>query len=222
MRKLLNLMESALYGEAFGYSDDPKPDPRVVAKFADVDPKLRSYYITKWADKKGIDSDDAMFMAGYVQDGYIGAGAWNWRYVGMDESVAEETVSESYGEAFEGTQWVENDDENLVISDVEKDAVGHVDDERDMLKSNLYQVGCSAVKLHKLLSSLPDNADLPHWWQAKVIKAQDYIDGALDYLEAELEKSVDCDSSNTGAEIYNDPEDETMPEDRDPSGVSGL
>jgi hypothetical protein len=69
----------------YGQGDDPKADPKVVAKFADVDPKLRSYYITKWADKKGIDSDDAMFMAGYVQDGYIGAGAWNWRYVGLDE-----------------------------------------------------------------------------------------------------------------------------------------
>jgi len=68
-----------------GYSDDPAADPKVVAKFADVDPKLRSYYIKKWADEKSIDSDDAMFMAGYVQDGYIGAGAWNWRYVGLEE-----------------------------------------------------------------------------------------------------------------------------------------
>ena len=127
-----------------------------------------------------------------------------------------------HGEAFEGTQWVENDDKNLVIPDVEKDAVGHVDDERDMLKSGLYQAGCAAVKLHKLLAELPDNADLPHWWQAKVIKAQDYLDGALDYLESELKKSVDCSASDSGVEVYDDPDDETMPEDRDPSGVSGL
>jgi len=127
-----------------------------------------------------------------------------------------------HGDAFENTQWVENDDKNLVIPDVEKDAVGHVDDERDMLKSGLYQAGCAAVKLHKLLAELPDNADLPHWWQAKVIKAQDYLDGALDYLESELKKSVDCSASDSGVEVYDDPEDETMPEDRDPSGVSGL
>ena len=126
------------------------------------------------------------------------------------------------GAAFEDTQWEENDDKNLVIPDVEKDAVGHVDDERDMLKSGLYQAGCSAVKLHKLLAELPDNADLPHWWQAKVIKAQDYLDGALDYLEAELKKSVDCSAADSGVEVYDDPDDETMPEDRDPSGVSGL
>ena len=73
------------FTESYSYSDDPKADPKIVAKFADVDPKHRSYYITKWAEEKGIDSDDAMFMAGYVQDGYIGAGAWNWRYVGLDE-----------------------------------------------------------------------------------------------------------------------------------------
>lgn len=72
------------------YGDDPKADPKIVAKFADVDAKLRSYYIGKWAEEKGIDSDDAMFMAGYVQDGYIGAGAWNWRYVGLDENVQED------------------------------------------------------------------------------------------------------------------------------------
>ena len=60
------------------------PDPKVVAKFADVDPKHRSYYIMKWAEEKGIDGDDAMELAGYERDGYIGAGAWNWRYVGMD------------------------------------------------------------------------------------------------------------------------------------------
>ena len=71
---------------AENYSDDPEPVQDVVDKFADIDPKNRSYYIMKWAEQKGINSDDAMFMAGYVQASYIGAGAWNWRYVGMNES----------------------------------------------------------------------------------------------------------------------------------------
>jgi len=76
--------------EAINYaSDNPKANPEIVRKFADVDAKTRTWYIGQWADKKGIKSDDAMHMAGYVQDGYIGAGAWNWRYVGMDESVQE-------------------------------------------------------------------------------------------------------------------------------------
>ena len=69
------------------YDDDPKADPKIVDKFADVSASQRSYYIMKWAEEKGIDSDDAMHMAGYVRDGYIGAGAYNWRYVGLDEDV---------------------------------------------------------------------------------------------------------------------------------------
>jgi hypothetical protein len=129
------------------------------------------------------------------------------------------TLMEAVTPLFEETQWVENDDENLVIPKVDKDAVGHVDDERDMIKSGLYQMGCAAVKLHKLMSSLPEDADLPHWWQSKVIKAQDYLDGALDYLEAELEKSVDCDDQIPQSA---NPEDQTMPENSDPSGVTGL
>ncbi len=82
--KLQSILEAINYA-----SDNPKANPEIVRKFADVDAKHRSYYIMKWAEKKGIDGDDAMFMAGYVHDGYIGAGAWNWRYVGMDESVQE-------------------------------------------------------------------------------------------------------------------------------------
>lgn len=66
---------------------EAKANPKVVAKFADVDAKHRSYYIMKWAEKKGMDSDEAMELAGYVRDGYIGAGAWNWRYVGLEEGT---------------------------------------------------------------------------------------------------------------------------------------
>ncbi len=70
-------------------SNDPQPKQDIVDKFADTDAKTRTWYISQWADKKGIKSDDAMHMAGYIRDGYIGAGAWNWRYVGMGESVQE-------------------------------------------------------------------------------------------------------------------------------------
>jgi len=70
-------------------SENAKPEQSVVDRFAGVAASQRSYYIMKWAEEKGISTDDAMYKAGYVQDGYIGAGAWNWRYVGMDESIQE-------------------------------------------------------------------------------------------------------------------------------------
>ena len=56
-------------------------DPKVVAKFAKVEPSLRSYYIMKWAEEQGIDSDDAMELAGYERGYYIGSGAYSWNYV---------------------------------------------------------------------------------------------------------------------------------------------
>ena len=36
----------------------------------------------KWAEENGISTDDAMVMAGYEKGDYMGAGAYNWRYVG--------------------------------------------------------------------------------------------------------------------------------------------
>lgn len=55
-------------------------DPTVVEEFAGVSDSLRSYYIMKWAEEKGIDSDEAMELAGYVKASYIGCGAYNWQY----------------------------------------------------------------------------------------------------------------------------------------------
>ena len=69
-----------------------KADPEIVAKFADVSPSQRSYYIMKWAEEKGIDSDDAMEMAGYERGDYIGAGAYMWNYVGESKEAQTESL----------------------------------------------------------------------------------------------------------------------------------
>ena len=36
-------------------------------------------------------------------------------------------------------------------------AVGHVDNERDMVRRNLYQMGTYCVELYKMLGELPDS-----------------------------------------------------------------
>ena len=87
--KILNITE----GYSYMSDVNPQPEQSVVDKFARVADSQRSYYIMKWAEEKGMDTDDAMHKAGYIKDGYLGAGAWNWRYVGMGESVQE--VNES-------------------------------------------------------------------------------------------------------------------------------
>ena len=85
-------------GSAISSSAEPKgtmipevsADPAIVAKFAKVSPSQRSYYVMKWAEENGISTDDAMVMAGYEKGDYMGAGAYNWRYVGESVNEAEE------------------------------------------------------------------------------------------------------------------------------------
>ena len=87
--------------------------------------------------------------------------------------------------------------------------VGHKDNERGMISSDLYHIGKSAVDLHKMLKELPEDADFPHWWQSKIVKAKDYIQGAMDYLDAEL--------NNDSDDIHVSPD---VADTEDPSGVS--
>jgi len=92
---------------------------------------------------------------------------------------------------------------------VEKVAVGHVDDERDMLRKEIYQMGTYCVELFKMVSDLPEGADFPHWWQSKLVKASEYIGAAKHYLENEIE--VPDQAPEVPPEIA---------DDNDPSGVS--
>ena len=67
-------------------------DPEIVAKFARIPDSQRSYYVMQWAKENGIDTDEAMEMAGYEKGSYMGAGAYNWHYVGEEiEETFEET-----------------------------------------------------------------------------------------------------------------------------------
>jgi len=69
--------------------------------------------------------------------------------------------------------------------EVQKIAVGHVDDESEMMRKELYKIAKYAVELYKMLGELPDG-DFPHWWQSKIVKAGEYISSAKHYLEGEL------------------------------------
>lgn len=92
--------------------------------------------------------------------------------------------------------------------EVSKTVAGHTDDEKDMMMKQLYQMGMYCVELYKMMGQLPDNTDFPHWWQSKLIKANDYIGAAKHYLENEIE----------APEVSAQPD---MPDDDlDPSGVS--
>ena len=66
--------------------------------------------------------------------------------------------------------------------------VGHQDDEPQMLKKTLYRSAKMASMLYKELDKfdkMPNEVDFPNWWQAKIIKANDYLNAAFDYLDGE-------------------------------------
>jgi hypothetical protein len=66
--------------------------------------------------------------------------------------------------------------------------VGHQDDEPHILKSDVYRIAKMAAMLYKQLDkydNMGEEVDFPHWWQAKIIKAYDYLQGAYGYLDGE-------------------------------------
>jgi len=73
--------------------------------------------------------------------------------------------------------------------------VGHQDNEPSMLKSDVYRIAKMAAMLYKQLNNYDNmgEVDFPHWWQAKIIKAYDYLQAAYGYLDGE-EKTAAIDS----------------------------
>ena len=66
--------------------------------------------------------------------------------------------------------------------------VGHEDDEPGMLKNELARAAKMAAMLYKKVKAYGDTGeevDFPQWWQSKIIKAKDYLQGAFDYLDGE-------------------------------------
>ena len=63
--------------------------------------------------------------------------------------------------------------------------IGHQDDEPGMLKSDVYRIAKMASMLYKQLDKYEKvgEVDFPHWWQAKIIKAYDYLQSAYGYLD---------------------------------------
>jgi len=66
--------------------------------------------------------------------------------------------------------------------------IGHQDDEPNMLKSELVRAGKMIQMLYQKIDNydrIGGEVDFPQWWQAKIIKANDYLDSAFDYIDGE-------------------------------------
>lgn len=95
---------------------------------------------------------------------------------------------------------------------IQREPIGHVDNESEAMRKDLYQMGKYCVELHRMMGDLPD-ADYPHWLQSKLVKAKDYISSVKHYLDNEL---------NAPKDDYGDPTVVTPDAEdySDPSGVS--
>ena len=85
--------------------------------------------------------------------------------------------------------------------------VGHQDDEPKMLKSDVYRIAKMASMLYKQLDNydkIGGEVDFPHWWQAKIIKAYDYLQAAYGYLDGEEKvAAIDSLQEMEGPELVN-------------------
>ena len=79
-----------------------------------------------------------------------------------------------------------SDDEEKDESIASETSIGHVDDERHMIRKELYQHAKYAKELFTMLEDLPEDSDFPHWWQSKVTKSLQMLSKAKHYLENEL------------------------------------
>lgn len=69
---------------------------------------------------------------------------------------------------------------------ITKRVVGHKDREARMMQRELLKIRDYAQELCDMLDDLQDG-DFPHWWQAKLVKAGDYMSTIKHFLEGERE-----------------------------------
>ena len=76
-----------------------------------------------------------------------------------------------------------DDDEDDLKDSVatENTPIGHTDDERNMIRKELYQMAKYAKEMFEMLEDLPADSDFPHWWQAKVVNSLSMISKAKHY-----------------------------------------
>ena len=87
--------------------------------------------------------------------------------------------------------------------ETESTPIGHTDDERNMLRKNLYQLAVYAKETFGMLENLPADADFPHWWQAKVVNSLALMSKAKHYLENEI-NVPDVDGDRTEEDAVNE------------------
>ena len=203
----------------YGYDGGSGADPKIVAKFARVPSSQRSYYVMKWAEENGIDSDEAMVMAGYEKGEYMGAGAYRWRYVGESVNEAVGDYAEPIYELIEeiGSHQVVMDELiRYLDGDTIRDFVADFRRHNDMPFNPEESVNeareCMVCKdcgdeMHKPTTNCPhdchdENGD---WWVKKMVEASGkdaLVDEIMLMADREREQWADDPEMNGGDADY--------------------
>ena len=187
----------------------------VVNKNNRPDEKSKSNVVWNWSgDRNELEQVPSKFKVA------VKKGLGN-KISNSDFEDAFDAVKNSFaGEAGSGKMKFNSDDwiNTIEMDHLNEDMdVGHQDDESKMMKSDLYRVAKYAAELYKMMDAyddMPNEVDFPHWWQAKIIKARDYMVGAKHYLDGEekvdqidammdgsMEEADNSDSENLGDAI---------------------
>lgn len=74
-----------------------------------------------------------------------------------------------------------------IKEDIGVEAIGmEKDHEVQMVRSQLYHIASDAIRLHKLLRTIPADTDLENWITNKITLATDYIQSIADYMEHQI------------------------------------
>jgi len=68
--------------------------------------------------------------------------------------------------------------------------IGHKDNEPGMLRADLSIIERYAEELGEMMrdfDEMEEDIDFPHWWQAKIIKAKDYLRAELDKMDGNIQ-----------------------------------
>ena len=121
----------------------------------------------------------------------ISESADKWNKLSDDQKL--DLLLQAFKDPDEAEKYVEfkwNDLPDVATQNMRLDEdldVGHQDNEPHMLKKDLYRIAKYAAELYKMMDKYYQGGevDFPHWWQAKVIKARDYMVAAKHYLDGE-------------------------------------
>lgn len=86
-----------------------------------------------------------------------------------------------------------------------------------MLKQKLDHIRNYADEIYDMVDELDEDDQLPLWWLAKIIRANDYISSAKHYLEYELENDEDEDFDIPGEDMM----EESLSEKLSASSTAG-